>query len=203
MKTQFEEIQFSDWHDEFLEQYENILKIAERIHLFKTKLENHENIDIISSVVWIDVVDLLNRWVNNTYIGEKKPQNFQNAFQKFFCELYDLLIAMSKSHIRKLSKFARATLYQGHVYRYLGHLSNSEKFDKIEPNFNNLYVSWSKEEHISYIESKLYGTITHITCDISGDNYGIDLTQFGISKKHESEVVFPTIKECIKKIDYI
>lgn len=41
-----------------------------------------------------------------------------------------------------------------------------------------------------------------MTCNISGDKYGIDLTALGVSRGDEAEVVFPTLKECVIKVEY-
>lgn len=54
-----------------------------------------------------------------------------------------------------------------------------------------------------YIESKLYGTMTLLTCEASEPHYGIDLNAFGVVRGDEAEVVFPTIADAITNIEYI
>ena len=101
-------------------------------------------------------------------------------------------------------KFANDTLYHGTIYRYLGHCLENEIYDNIvEPEYNDIYVSWSKNPTNSYIESKLYGTKTLLTCKIENNYYGIDLEAFCVVRGNEAEVVFPTIKETITNIEYI
>lgn len=146
----------------------------------------------------------LSWWVGHTYVGVEKDKHLKNAFQCFFVSFYSFLRVCQSSDIVILHDFAERVLYQGVVYRYLGYRYDSN-LDKTTPkivDYNNIFVSWSKNAVNSYIESKLYGMITRLTCDISGDNYGIDLTACGVFEGFESEVVFPTIKECINKVEY-
>ena len=103
-----------------------------------------------------------------------------------------------------LKSFSDEVLYRGSLYRYLGKGSAEENADKrIEPQYDNIYVSWSKQPKNYYIESKLYGTMTLLTCKIDEPYYGIDLEAFGVVRGEEAEVVFPTIKETITEIRYI
>ena len=41
------------------------------------------------------------------------------------------------------------------------------------------------------------------TCNICGGHFGIDLSVFGVGTNVEAEVVFPTIRECVTKVQYI
>ena len=74
---------------------------------------------------------------------------------------------------------------------------------RVEPQYNNIYVSWSKQPQNHYIENKLYGTMTLLTCKVDEPYYGIDLEAFGVVRGQEAEVVFPTIKETITEVKYI
>ena len=69
--------------------------------------------------------------------------------------------------------------------------------------YNNIYVLWSKQPQNHYIENKLYGTMTLLTCKVDEPYYGIDLEVFGVVRGQEAEVVFQTIKETITEIRYI
>lgn len=107
-------------------------------------------------------------------------------------------------------------LYRGIVYRYLGHqLGDIPDNSIVEPNYNDIYVSWSKNPKDTHIESKLRDPMTWIAAEIKEPYYGIDLVglaeaiselvevEHRIAIKDEREVVFPTIKECITEIKYI
>lgn len=103
-----------------------------------------------------------------------------------------------------LKSFSDEVLYRGSLYRHLGKGSVEGNTDKrIEPQYDNIYVSWSKQPKNYYIESKLYGTMTLLTCKIDEPYYGIDLEAFGVVRGEEAEGVFPTIKETITEIRYI
>ena len=143
-------------------------------------------------------------WTGNTYIGVEKDMKLKKAFQRFYISFYDFLLVCRDSDIDILRCFADKVLYQGTVYRYLGYSSNS-RLSKAAPKnveYDGIFVSWSKNATVLSIEVKLCGIITRITSDISGDKYGIDLTAFGVSKADESEVVFPTLKECVTNVEY-
>ena len=73
----------------------------------------------------------------------------------------------------------------------------------VKPSYDNIYVSWSKHPQNDYIESKLGGNITWLSCEITAPRYGIDLEAIKSSRGNEAEVVFPTIKECVTEIRYI
>ena len=106
-------------------------------------------------------------------------------------------------------------LFQGTVYRYLGHNTPENCSVKVEPIYNDIYVSWSKEQDSHYLLSKLYGSVTSLVATIREPYYGIDLegiekamsvligVEYSLSKGTEREVVFPTIADCITDIEYI
>lgn len=140
-------------------------------------------------------------WTGNTYIGCAKESVVKNAFQSFFEELMNLLLVMKSSNRDYEATFADKLLYRGKIYRYLGNASPSD--DIVKPVFDGVYVSWDKEPENWYITSKLYGTITWLSCEISAPFYGIDLDNLGCLRANEHEVVFPTIEKCITEIKYI
>lgn len=195
--------EFSDWYNEFIKQTADIILIAEQIDILKQQVKNAGSFVCCADIIYQNIQNLLLKWVGSTYIGFKKPVKFKNAFQQFFISLYDLLIVMKNSDNKNLNNFANRALYQGTVYRYIGYTRHTKINKGIVPEYNDIYVSWSKNSKNSYIESKLNGTITHMTCNIFGDVYGIDLSAFGVRLNDESEVVFPTVERYIINIDYI
>lgn len=202
-KSQMMVIAFSDYYSEFIRQSDDICLVARQIDELRNRILQGKNFNDISEVVIKNIQNLLFKWTGNTYIGEKKPDKFQRAFQSFFCSLYKLLIAMRETANKQMNEIANKALYQGRVYRYLGHSEKDEQIGRISPDYNGVYVSWSKKERVAYIKSKLYGPKTYMTCDISKDFFGIDLAAFGIENETEAEVVFPTLRECIVDIQYI
>lgn len=148
-----------------------------------------------------DIISICCFWTGNTYIGCAKESVVKNAFQSFFEELMNLLLVMKSSNKDYEATFADKLLYRGKVYRYLGNASPSD--DIVKPVFDGVYVSWDKEPENWYIASKLYGTITWLSCEISAPFYGIDLDNLGCLRANEHEVVFPTIEKCITEIKYI
>lgn len=160
--------------------------------------------DDSDDMIRCNTLAVLRCWYGDTYIGSAKVPELKEAFQGFFVKLHELLVSMYKSSNKKFVEIATEYLYQGVVYRYLGHCSVTDCDKAVEPEFNDVYVSWSKLKSIEYVESKLCGTLTHLTCTIDGDYFGIDLDALGISLEHESEVVFPTFEDCIQgRIEYM
>ena len=156
------------------------------------------------SVFLDNVYETLKYWTGHTYIGQEKDKALQKAYQTFFEALYKFLFICREFGNPMLKSFSDEVLYRGSLYRYLGKGSVEENTDKrIEPQYDNIYVSWSKQPKNYYIESKLYGTMTLLTCKIDEPYYGIDLEAFGVVRGEEAEVVFPTIKETITEIRYI
>lgn len=137
-------------------------------------------------------------WCGNTYVGRHKDNSLSSAFQRFFEAIYDFLLFCKDSDISDLQALADKALYCGTLYRYLGYEYHegfkSEHDDWVEPEYNNIYVSWSKLPVVPYIESKLESHITHLTCTATSAHYGIDLFGFGVGRPNEAEVVFPTLE---------
>lgn len=148
-----------------------------------------------------DIGAVCDFWTSKTYVGRPKTKVIREAFQAFFMELMNLLLLMKDSKKDYEVRVAEAMLYQGTIYRYLGNNYPSKKV--VIPQYNEIYVSWSKEPENDYIESKLYGSVTWISCEITEPLYGIDLDVIGSSRASEHEVVFPTIEEYITEIKYI
>lgn len=147
-----------------------------------------------------DISEIFHIWAGSTYIGCPKTEPIKMAFQSFFDELMRLLLDMKESRKNYEQALANALLYRGKVYRYLG--SDHPTDTVVKPVCDSIYVSWSKQPQNSYIERKLYGTITWVSCDIKAPFYGIDLDEFDCSRGNEHEVIFPTIEECITEIKY-
>ena len=152
-------------------------------------------VDYILEVCWF--------WTGNTYVGIKKQEEVQKGFQSFFENLMKLLLTLRDSNktTSQDKKTINNLLYQGPVYRYLGHGISQDHKKPIKLEYNDLYVSWSKYPQNSYLESKLYGKKLLLHGNISGSCYGIDLEKLGVSRANEGEVVFPTIKEYIVEVE--
>lgn len=146
-----------------------------------------------------DIYAVCKLWATNTYVGQPKPDDVREAFQSFFEALMAMLIKLKDSSITNERDLSTLLLYQGTVYRYLGTASSSDKH--VMPQYNDIYVSWSKKPRNSYFESKLLSPITWMACEIKEPRYGINLAAI-CSLEGEQEVVFPTIQECITQIDY-
>jgi hypothetical protein len=140
-------------------------------------------------------------WTGKTYGGSSKSKVIKEAFQGFFTELMQLLLEMKESQNDYEVRVAKAMLYTGKVYRYLGKSLPNKKV--VVPVYDDIYVSWSKCPNNDYLLSKLYGPVTWLSCEIVAPQYGIDLGAIGASRANEHEVVFPTIEKCITEIKYI
>ncbi len=164
------------------------------------------------------IADSLSYWSGNTNVGCKKDKSEEKIYQEFYDGLSILIDYLSDNEDKLMQiekEFIKSIKYNGKVYRYLGYADPLKCKKKINPIFNDIWVSWSKEKYNSYLESKLYGKKTRLYCDIKDGYYGIDLENFQkycekvlckecyISRGKESEVVFPTIKELIYNVEYI
>lgn len=168
-----------------------------------------------ATILFSNIIHAVNYWTGSTYVGSKKKPGLEKAYQAFFKALYDFILSFRTMDKPIFHECADMILYQGTVYRYLGHHSGDENKEKIEPTYNDIYVSWSKEPENSHIESKLYGTMTWMSADIQEPFYGIDLEgleeaiyqlvgiECSLTRGNEREVVFPTVEECITEIKYI
>lgn len=195
----------------------DIIKVTQYIKYY---IDNHsiienEHMNLFEELC-LRIACVLQEWSGNTYVGIEKEKVKKNIFQNFFILLNDLINYLTKNKISSLeSEFLKYIKYNGKLYRYLGNGNSIDKKMSVKPSYNGIYVSWSKEERNSYIESKLYGKMTLLYCDTSNKHFGIDLEgfqefynktfndNFYISRGNEREVVFPTIKETIYDIKYL
>lgn len=147
-----------------------------------------------------DISQVCRFWTGSTYVGSPKKEEIKNVFQLFFEALMELLLSMKDSELDFERRVANAMLYRGPVYRYLGH--NYPADEVVVPDYNNVYVSWNKDEENAYLLSKLHGPVTKMTCVIAEPLYGIDLEMLECCRGTEREVVFPTIEQYITTIEY-
>lgn len=187
------------WSDDIPEIVKAVDEATNNISVYYDSTDNSAN---ALENLYEDIREVCNFWTGKTYVGDRKDDEIVQVFQNFFETLMKLLLKMKDSKKNCESKFAKAILYQGKVYRYLGYCSSRNiKKKPIQPKYNEIYVSWSKEPTNSYIESKLYGKITWLEAEIKPPYFGIDLEKMGVSKGNEREVVFPTLKDCVTKIE--
>lgn len=164
--------------------------------------------------------NILLLWTGDTYVGNKKDAVVEQAYQDFFVLLHDFLefcLENAKLLSEKEASLADFMMFRGTVYRYLGKCDsrNYRKKVVVEPEYNDIYVSWSKSESNAYIESKLYGPRTWMRAEISAPDFGIDIHGFElwcekwfgdssfITRGEEKEVVFPTIESSVREMRYI
>lgn len=189
------------WSDDIPEIVKAVDEATNNISVYYDSTDNSAN---ALENLYEDIREVCNFWTGKTYVGDRKDDEIAQVFQNFFETLMKLLFKMKDSEKNYESKFANALLYQGKVYRYLGYCSSRDiKKKPIQPKYNEIYVSWSKEPKNGYIESKLYGKMTWIEAEIKPPYFGIDLEAIGSSKGNEKEVVFPTLKDCVTNIKYI
>lgn len=200
-------IELSPWIEDIDENAKDIYRVSNQICNIIKKVNRFGS-------VWLNEVDdetfimnirlVINQWASHTSVGIRKNPKLQKAFQSFYEHLYKFLLLMNDIEESGYHDLAKASLYQGKLYRYIGSGSSLNRaVEKIEPEYNDIYVSWSKKHNNIYFEQKLYGIITRLTCNVDSPNYGIDLTPFGVACDGEDEVVFPTIKDTLEEIEYI
>lgn len=199
-----QEVTLSEWYDQVEDNTKAIYQVKDQIKSCTKKVDlGHITRDEYISIRY-NIRNVLCFWTGNTYVGREKSEKYKKAFQMFFTELMKFIIQCKSSKNEDLQEFADRTLYQGKLYRYLGHGSdNCDYHKRIEPIYDGIYVSWSKNNRIQYIEGKLHGIMTLLICEVKGANYGIDLAEFEVVRGNEEEVVFPTIEYTITNIEYI
>jgi len=184
--------------DEYNKRANIIHSVAMEIQMYINyrKINNFDNDSF--KYIYYRSIEVISNWVGYTCVGEKKHEIIRNAFQHFFQMFYRLLLFFKDESNEPIEKeFAIKGLYQGKLYRYLGTSLKSRKKSKIIVEYNDIYVSWTKKEHVDYLQSKLHSNYIIISCEIKEPYYGIDLHNLGIGREFEQEVVFPTIKELI------
>lgn len=201
---QMNKVCFPLWENEVDKITTEIYRVTAQFKHVGKKLEKHDISHKEFELFFDNICQTLNFWTGCTHVGQKKQKALQKAFQAFFEALYAFLLNCRYLDNSMLQDFVNKSLYHGVLYRYLGHGSVDDNIDsKIEPEYSNIYVSWSKKPQNDYIEHKLYGVMTLLTCNIMGTYYGIDLEAFGVVRGDEAEVIFPTIEETITDIKYI
>lgn len=199
-------IKLGGWYkDDMIENAKNICKVAQQINTVVDELKDTNKVSCKEGHdLMINIKTVLQNWTGNTYIGHNKERVLKDAFQQFFQSLYSLILHYRYVDNKLIKEFADHALYKGTLYRYLGQDSDSyhENKTRIAPIYNNIWVSWSKNKENLYIENKLYGTITRLTCN-TDIILGIDLTAFGASLRGEDEVVYPTIEATIDEVEYL
>lgn len=158
---------FPFWNDEVNKAITEIYRVKNQMQNVGVRLKTNDISNEDFSVFLDNVYETLKYWTGHTYIGQKKDKALQKAYQTFFEALYESLFICRELGNPMLKSFSDEVLYRGSLYRYLGKGSAEENTDKrIEPQYDNIYVSWSKQPKNYYIESKLYGTMTLLTCKI-------------------------------------
>ena len=161
------------------------------------------------------IMAVLSKWTGETWVGHKKNKRTEMVFQNFF-ETFVGLIGYINFFEKKMSdtekQLANMTVYNGVLYRYLGSSSPCNK-ECVEIEYNDIYVSWSKNEQNDYIESKLYGPLLWIKAQTLPFDFAIDLEGVdkfyqkitgenkGVVRGKEREVVYPTKRECILEVE--
>ena len=159
----------------------------------------------------------LRNWCGDNWVGERKSREAEKKYQDFFLGLNRLLCFFKENRFRRTrreTQLLNHTVFTGDVFRYLGSSDYRNK-SIIEPEYNDIYVSWSKEKENSYLESKLYGPITRLYGRITEPHFGIDISGFTsffykyydkdvlIARGTECEIVYPTLEASIYRIEYI
>lgn len=200
-------IELSPLIEDIDENAKEIYRVSNQICSINNKVNRFGSIwlcEINDEILMLNVRKVINQWTRHTSVGVKKNPKLQKSFQSFYKHLYEFLLLMNDIEESGYHDLAKASLYQGKLFRYIGSGSSFNRADKrIEPEYNDIYVSWSKKRKNTYFEQKLYGIITLLTCNVESPNYGIDLTPFGVACDGEDEVVFPTIKDTLEEIEYI
>ena len=161
------------------------------------------------------IMAVLSKWTGETWVGQKKDKRIESVFQNFFETLVGLIGYINffeKKMADTEKEFANIIVYNGVLYRYLGSGSSCNK-ECVAIEYNDIYVSWSKNEQNDYIESKLYGPLLWIKAQTSPFDYAIDLEGLdkfyqkitgenkGVVRGKEREVVYPTKRECILEVE--
>lgn len=197
-------VNFSTWNLEVDKNVKEIYRVTDQIRNIGKRLKINDVTYDAFQTLYRNICVTLNFWTGHTYVGQRKQSQVQKAFQLLFEALYAFLLICRDLDNSTLQDLANESLYRGVVYRYLGHGSVKENiYSKVEPQYNDIFVSWSKQPQNHYIESKLYGTMTLLTCEVSEPHYGIDLNAFDVVRGEETEVIFPTLADAITNIEYI
>ncbi len=139
-------VNFPFWNNEVKKAITEIYRVKSQMKTVGVRLKTNDISNEDFSLFLDNVYETLKYWTGHTYIGQKKDKALQKAYQTFFEALYDFLFTCRELDNPKLKSFADEVLYRGLLYRYLGNGTVEENVDKrIEPQYNNIYVSWSKQ----------------------------------------------------------
>ena len=106
------------------------------------------------------IAGFLAYWTDNTYVGNKKTSAETAIFQEFFRSLNSLVTLLKDEKIsptKEERELVNSLVYNGKVYRYLGYSSPTKK-KHIEPIFNDVYVSWSKNKRTYVGVNRAFGS---------------------------------------------
>ena len=184
--------------DNIQEMVTNIEMVSKQIEFAIDALEANTGIPSVTLEENIDVV--ISWWTGVMRVGKRKDTVLQRTFQEFFEKLYKFILVCRNAPYAGLQEFAQTALYEGTLYRYLG--NGGYENITIEPEYDHMWASWSKNKRNPYFESKLKGVITHVTCHTGKPRYGIDLEDMGWSRAKEAEVVYPMVEENIDNVEY-
>lgn len=202
-----EEIKLSQCFDDADSKSKEIYRVSNQIGNIVRKLNKfgiRQLSEVDNKILMSNIAEVISNWTQYTYVGKRKNKKLQDAYQSFYGNLFNFLLFFQYNSCDFYSELAKESLYQGKLYRYIGHGSSIDDiYAKIQPEYDDIYVSWSKNNRNKHLEEKLHGTITVVTCDVQDNYWGIDLKPLGHVCEGEDEVVFPTIKETIKDISYI
>lgn len=196
-------VNFPVWSDQIEEAIKELNRVTSQFVQVRKKFLSGSMTNSIWLIFSNNICAALSYWTGNTYVGCRKEKSLERAFQRFFEALYDFLLFCKNIDNPALNKIAEESLYKGTLYRYLGHGISKNANQEIIPEYNGIYVSWSKSPDNAYLQSKLYGIKILLTCECDDTYYGIDLEYFGVSRNSEHEVVFPTLKNKITNVQKI
>ncbi|MGL4363456.1 MAG: hypothetical protein ACRCZM_11500 [Bacteroidales bacterium] len=162
-----------------------------------------------------EIINIISIWTGETFVGIQKEKVQEKLFNQFFYSIKELIIFLENlgSTSQSESEFISHIKYTGNIFRYMGNGCFLSKATII-PTFNDVYVSWSKNYKSVYLESKLYGPVTYLQCNIQGDDFGLDLegfdkfvreneiSNFNFIRPNEREVVFPMSSKIQIDVEY-
>lgn len=183
-----------------------------QVYVVKRGKEGYDRVLFEDMICYI--MEVLNMWTGQTWVGYKKDKIIESVFQQFFAQLNSLICYMdcfNEMMSDDEKEFVVHAKYTGVIYRYLGS-GNLDNREYVEIEYNDIYVSWSKNEKTSYIESKLFGPWLLVKARTMEFDYGIDLEGIDefyhkitgrnvcVVKGNEREVVYPTIENSILEV---
>ena len=133
----------------------NIEMVSKQIEFTMSALET--NTGTASVILEENIGVVISWWTGDMCVGKRKDAVLQRAFQEFFERLYKFILVCKNTSYRGLQEFAQTALYEGTLYRYLGN-GNYENVT-IEPEYDHIWASWSKNKGNPYFVSKLKGVI--------------------------------------------